>query len=85
MNIDEYTGYIYLNPKTGYHDTTVIFLDSTLRENNQFLKAFAEGKLTSNNTRIIFPQGEVTGQIEKRRRKLSKRRIPTRNIKSETQ
>lgn len=55
INIDEYTGYIYLNPKTGHHDTTVIFLDSNVRENNQFLKAFAQGKLTSNNTRIIFP------------------------------
>ena len=55
ITIDEYTDYIYLNPKTSYHDTTVIFLDSDIRENNRFVKAFAAGKLTSNRTRIIFP------------------------------
>ena len=58
ISTDELTDYIYLNPKTGDYDTTVIFLDSDIRENNRFVKAFAAGKLTSNRTRIIFPQSE---------------------------
>jgi hypothetical protein len=34
---DEFTDYVHLNPKDCYHDTTLIFLDSNLKQNNKFL------------------------------------------------
>ena len=58
ISTDELTDYIYLNPKSGDYDTTIIFLDSYLGQKNRFVTAFAQGELTSNRTRIIFPQSK---------------------------
>lgn len=56
ITTDPTNGYIYMNPKNGKHEQTVIFLHGYEGNATNFYETFAKDMEAPANTRIILPQ-----------------------------